>query len=339
MKKKCKICGYVFKDKDEAICPECFTAREDDISCYKYSHDDHCHNSYEDYKKYDKVSNRSDTFNDNSSFIDQMKREENRDKFAKEEQKQADSVYMGSVPLQNNNRSSYTKTAYRGLPNVNAYNQNNKPKKKNSGCLVFVIIILIFGGTCIDKISNFIDKYEPYSDTRENENDDDETDYRYLDEYKLNIGDNDVVNDFIYAESDMVGFYNYKNVKLEYSFILNDNTHSTENMPSALKKLLVCSEDTAEVGELSFPISATVGDEKEYVKIQYLMCRACNKDGDVMSVSKPVYTGQDHTITKSENLSSIFYYDTNAELIEISAYISNGKIGKNYIFRYELNDE
>ena len=43
MKKKCAVCGYRFKDKDEVICPECLTAREDDISCSRYSDDLHSH--------------------------------------------------------------------------------------------------------------------------------------------------------------------------------------------------------------------------------------------------------------------------------------------------------
>ena len=32
MASKCRICGYKFKTGDGSICPECFTAREDELS-------------------------------------------------------------------------------------------------------------------------------------------------------------------------------------------------------------------------------------------------------------------------------------------------------------------
>ena len=51
MKKKCAICGYKFKDKDEVICPECFTARDDNISCNRYTDDLHSHRYGYDEKK------------------------------------------------------------------------------------------------------------------------------------------------------------------------------------------------------------------------------------------------------------------------------------------------
>ena len=40
---KCRICGYRFKSDDEIICPECFTARDEDISCNSFSDDLHSH--------------------------------------------------------------------------------------------------------------------------------------------------------------------------------------------------------------------------------------------------------------------------------------------------------
>lgn len=40
---KCRICGYHFKSDDEIICPECFTARDEDISCNSLSDDLHSH--------------------------------------------------------------------------------------------------------------------------------------------------------------------------------------------------------------------------------------------------------------------------------------------------------
>ena len=74
MGNKCKICGYRFKSRDEAICPECFTARQDDISCERYSNSEHSHrNSYS--------SGLRDT---EESFVQKELREERRNSFARE---------------------------------------------------------------------------------------------------------------------------------------------------------------------------------------------------------------------------------------------------------------
>ena len=74
MGRKCKICGYRFKSRDEAICPECFTAREDDISCERYSANEHSHA-----KSYS--SGLRDT---SESFVQKEMREERRNSFARE---------------------------------------------------------------------------------------------------------------------------------------------------------------------------------------------------------------------------------------------------------------
>ncbi len=74
MGNKCKICGYRFKSSDEAICPECFTAREEDISCGSYSANEHSHaRSYS--------AGLRDT---NESFVQKELREERRNEFARE---------------------------------------------------------------------------------------------------------------------------------------------------------------------------------------------------------------------------------------------------------------
>lgn len=88
MRYKCKFCGYRFKDKDERICPECFTAREDDISCGQYSDDLHSHEIFGDrYRRNDYVSPGNDTFKEEAvSFAEEERREEQHSKFSKIEQ-------------------------------------------------------------------------------------------------------------------------------------------------------------------------------------------------------------------------------------------------------------
>ncbi len=74
MGKKCKICGYRFKSKDEAICPECFTARDDDISCERYSASEHSHGR----------SFSAGLRDTGESFVQRELREERRNSFARE---------------------------------------------------------------------------------------------------------------------------------------------------------------------------------------------------------------------------------------------------------------
>ena len=74
MGNKCKICGYRFKSKDEAICPECFTARDDDISCERYSASEHSHGR----------SYGGGLHETGESFVQKEMREERRNSFARE---------------------------------------------------------------------------------------------------------------------------------------------------------------------------------------------------------------------------------------------------------------
>ena len=72
--KKCRICGYRFKGNED-ICPECFTAREDDIGCDQFSNEEHTHSqgypASSDNDIYEEFSERS--------FVDQQRRDETQD--------------------------------------------------------------------------------------------------------------------------------------------------------------------------------------------------------------------------------------------------------------------
>ena len=74
MGNKCKICGYRFKSRDEEICPECFTAREDDITCARYSGSEHSHRS----------SYSSGLRDNTESFVQKELRLERNNQFARE---------------------------------------------------------------------------------------------------------------------------------------------------------------------------------------------------------------------------------------------------------------
>ena len=72
--RKCRICGYRFRGNED-ICPECFTARDDDISCNQFSNSEHSHGSglstTESSDVYDEFKERS--------FIDEQRSEEAKD--------------------------------------------------------------------------------------------------------------------------------------------------------------------------------------------------------------------------------------------------------------------
>ncbi|MBR6044661.1 MAG: hypothetical protein IKP47_03390 [Ruminococcus sp.] len=72
---KCRICGYRFKSGED-ICPECFTARDDDISCDQFSHDEHSH-----VQGYPTGGSQSDIYDEfgEKSFVDEQREDEASD--------------------------------------------------------------------------------------------------------------------------------------------------------------------------------------------------------------------------------------------------------------------
>lgn len=78
---KCRICGYHFKSDDEIICPECFTARDEDISCNSLSDDLHSHDLRADNEQdgwFGQFEN--DTFKEEKNdFVSEERKEEARD--------------------------------------------------------------------------------------------------------------------------------------------------------------------------------------------------------------------------------------------------------------------
>ncbi len=71
---KCRICGHRFSSGED-ICPECFTAREDDISCDSIERDEHSHGN-----TYSTVGS-SDVFEEfkTESFVDEQRQDEAMD--------------------------------------------------------------------------------------------------------------------------------------------------------------------------------------------------------------------------------------------------------------------
>ncbi|SFB76968.1 hypothetical protein [Ruminococcus albus] len=145
MNYKCRFCGYRFKDKDEQICPECLTAREEDISCGIFGEDEHSHEQYDDSYFPDNRFVRSDTFKDGKAdFLREERREENRVEAARYERRNGGDINVEATP----SKQSYNRTQYKTPQNV--YNPNNSKTTKNSGgcgkgCAVPLIILITLG--------------------------------------------------------------------------------------------------------------------------------------------------------------------------------------------------
>ncbi len=91
---KCKFCGYRFKNKDEQICPECFTARDADISCDTFSKQENSHERIDDrFFRGDDLFTRNDTFKEEENeFLKEERQEEshtNASRYESMERKQA----------------------------------------------------------------------------------------------------------------------------------------------------------------------------------------------------------------------------------------------------------
>lgn len=161
MNYKCRFCGYRFKDKDEQICPECFTAREEDISCGAFSEDDHSHYfSVSDLEREESFFSKNDTFKEErNEFLDDERRNESRTAAARYERtvkKQA--AKQNNIPRQTNipsqtgsvlpNQNVYSRQPYDPNQRVSItnYNLNRPPQqkpKKTNGCGCFLALCII----------------------------------------------------------------------------------------------------------------------------------------------------------------------------------------------------
>lgn len=183
MNKKCRICGYRFKSADENICPECFTARENDISCEHYSYSVLSHA-----KGYS--SGMSDS---GESFVQKELREERHNKFAKENFDESTTPKFNSSsfdsydtsrfarndfikpspyapPMQNNAPSGFTAAGQNLVQRLSFNNPqnfvpyqirlNNVPKKvqnrkKGAAALVYLFVVVFILTAIINSVVNY----------------------------------------------------------------------------------------------------------------------------------------------------------------------------------------
>ncbi|MBR1739428.1 MAG: hypothetical protein IJ737_03960 [Ruminococcus sp.] len=150
MNYRCKFCGYRFKDNDECICPECLTAREEDISCGAFAVEDHSHERFGD--GLFSAGRNNDTFRDgNDSFLREERREESHTNAANYERHNGGDIsptggsyqqprqFVPQTPQQNN----FVPQSYQ-RPSLNGFPPPTVPKKNNSaasGCVALIVIL------------------------------------------------------------------------------------------------------------------------------------------------------------------------------------------------------
>lgn len=154
---KCRICGYRFKSDDEIICPECFTARDEDISCNSFSDDLHSHDLRADNEQDGWFGqSENDTFKEEKNdFVSEERKEEARDEnfqstYTPPKNPTPPPSYSNSraEKLAALNNYSQQRTSY-NRPNNSSYSFNatniNHSNKKNGGkgCVTAVVIIII----------------------------------------------------------------------------------------------------------------------------------------------------------------------------------------------------
>lgn len=201
---KCRICGYHFKSDDEIICPECFTARDEDISCNSLSDDLHSHDLRADNEQDGWFGqSENDTFKEEKNdFVSEERKEEASDEnfqstYTPPKNPTLPPSYSDSraEKLAALNNYSQQRTSY-NRPNNSSYSFNatniNHSNKKNGGkgCATAVVVIIILMAilpTIIGFVSSKIisSKYDDYNydydyDDTYSEAEDDYTDHSNL---------------------------------------------------------------------------------------------------------------------------------------------------------------
>lgn len=167
MNKKCKVCGYKFKSSDENICPECFTSREDDISCSRYTDDLHSHSCGYNSDNSNTNNLGNDIFEEferkEKSFIDEQRRDEtdnpipsstyskslyesSSDMSSRQQKlmalKNAGSFSSNSAPDNYSDHGFNSQQSYGYNPNkaINSQYLKLNHKKSNQGCLISLLL-------------------------------------------------------------------------------------------------------------------------------------------------------------------------------------------------------
>ena len=335
MNYRCKFCGYRFKSKDEQICPECLTAREEDISCGVYGEHDHSHAVFDGSSMDHGLFSKNDTFRDGrADFLKEEHRVEDRTIASRYEHRNGGDISMEAdkrrrtVPTQQN-------APYRPTPNAPyGQQQNNPPRQsggKGCGCL-FVFILILVAAYVITNMDFLKDAYEKINEAVSENNQQTQTEKKsktegsaielpaecdfeaYLSESEKSEGRSDDERLNIYMKNSLF-------------FVENDEyIPSTESVAKDLYAVDL-------VIDLKYPDGKRV--ESTDLDITDIECDAYDKDNKIISV----YYGQVsdvilYNMGDISNLRPKLYYDKNADSVVV--YVDAVYKGQDITFTVEI---
>lgn len=295
LKKKCAICGYKFKDKDEVICPECFTARDNDISYNRYTDDLHSHRYGYDEKKSEINNSDNDIFeefeNKEGSFIEEQREDEaenpipsstyNKSSYSSSSRQQKLDALKNNYTAQganNNFRNSYNngKSTVRWTTTFNPYGSSRnytrvnfkKNKSSRTGGLISVVFFIFFAVIIFSAIA----------DTRESN--DDAYNYNYDHDYDFDIDYS--MPDFSFPVPDISEQFEHSYTDSEYGFkITADNLTTTGHYEKLsdydATQYIILSDDTlADEGwslvSADIELIPDFSDVSRYIESAYISC-------------------------------------------------------------------
>lgn len=328
---KCKICGYRFKSDDEIICPECFTARDEDISCDSFSGDLHSHDL--------RADNEQDGWfgqSENDTF-----KEEKNDFIAEERKDEAKDENFQSTytPPTNNTPPNYSDARSRKLAAINNYRQNNSTynfsatnvnhsqptnMKKSGGCvkgIVIFIIIMAVLPTVIGFVSTNLISNKSY-------NYDDDYDYSYTDDYS---DYDDYSNLYVpqYAEdsSYSVEYKGYTLTERKVSDLTDEERNSLSGG--------IISGDT--VWEIDLDLDVNISDSNRQVKFTFAYNTAYDQDENSFFSNNFSPTESDYADDKTYTIKFLVPADT--EHTSFTACFQNDElITDSFQFDIPLNE-
>lgn len=176
MRNKCKVCGYRFHDKNELICPECFTSRQEEMECRDFSDDLHSHNRgiSDSFSRNDYTTPNTDSFKEDNSFIEQERRSESKNEnFRSDENVHTQNNFTQSFSynagnntenFRNNNRQTNfvpNRSFDPNIPVQTNYSNSSctKGKKTSGGCtlaIIIAVIIFISAGNFLVPLLNYV---------------------------------------------------------------------------------------------------------------------------------------------------------------------------------------
>lgn len=355
-KNRCKICGYRFKSSDEIICPECLTARENDISCSGLSSDLHsdnlsCNNFSDDLHSHNLGAVDSyfgqpenDTFKEEKNdFISEERRDEQKDKnFRSPDYSAAQQNYYAGNPqpqnvtgnsrqqkldaIRNSNANFQNRIiSYNNPAAFNAANFNRVSGRKKSGCMpavvTFIIIVIAFIAIIVSVTENsYNDHYDDYTDDYTYSYEDYDYDYDYDDD-----------SDYMVTKYSEDGTYS-----IQFSDCYLEYLYSDELTEEEKESILTGINDYSDWYDVNIVLSSKMINSDRTVGISTAYFYAYDDQGNILNYSTSVDPALPTEKTGDEKYCLDFLVSAEASRVEMYVTFEDEN-GKQEFFVFKEN--